>query len=91
MERSELPEIHHVHVGHVLDQLLSHLVVAVGTGVVKRNQPSDSWRRVSVCERERERGEWVSVCEREGEESEWVCVCERERERRVSGCVCGAW
>lgn len=50
MERSEFPEIYHVHIAHVLDQLLSYLIVAVGTGVVQGNQSSGV---LEIGERER--------------------------------------
>ena len=34
MEGGKLPQIHHIHVAHVLHQQLCHLIVAVGTGIV---------------------------------------------------------
>ena len=52
VERSEFPEIYHIHVAHVLDQLLGHLIVAVGTGIVQGNQSSGV---LEIGEREREK------------------------------------
>ena len=46
VERSELPQVHHVHVAHVLHHLFRHLVVAVGTCVVQRNKTTGNGEQV---------------------------------------------
>ena len=40
MERCELPQIHRINVGAVLDEQLGHLEVSVAAGVVQRHQPA---------------------------------------------------
>ena len=55
MEWGELPQIHYVHASHVLYQLFCHLIVAVGTGVVERNQPSGGTTTDNVTDRNTER------------------------------------
>jgi hypothetical protein len=40
VERSELPEVHGIDVGAVVDEQLRHLEVSVGAGVVQGHQPA---------------------------------------------------
>jgi hypothetical protein len=40
VERSELPEVHGIDVGAVVDEQLRHLKVSVGAGVVQGHQPA---------------------------------------------------
>ena len=49
MKGSELPQVNSVHVGIVLNQELSHLIVTVGTGIVERNETTAFC--ASICNR----------------------------------------